>query len=116
MRWRMWFSGSAAEFLRKFSSRVRGFPVLCTYIHKRGLSAPEDLERGARHVRYRKARRAGQKAGARNDTAEAAARHLWAVRCVYAAVCGDDRSGGAGDRTGRDRRAGDLRRDAAAQG
>ena len=57
MRWRIWFSGSAAEFLRKFSSRVRGFPVLCTYIHKGGLRLRKTLRGG--HDMYDTARRVG---------------------------------------------------------
>ena len=51
---------------------------------------------GTRHVRYRKARRAGQKAGARNDTAEAAARLLGAVNAdTFLSVTAADPQTGA---------------------
>ena len=67
-----------------------------------------------RYVRYRKTGRTRQAAGAGKHPPEAAARHLWTERYVYAAVRGDDVGGGCVCSAGADSRMGGVRRDAAA--
>ena len=69
-----------------------------------------------RNVRYRKTGRTRQAAGAGKHPPEAAARHIWTERYVYAAVRGADAGGGHGRRAGATGSMGRVRRDAAAGG
>ena len=62
----------------------------------------------------RKTGRTRQAAGAGKHPPEAAARHLWTERYVYAAVRGTDAGGGHGRRAGATGSMGRVRRDAAA--
>ena len=69
-----------------------------------------------RNVRYRKTGRTRQAAGAGKHPTKAAARGNKPLSSVYTAVRGLDAGGGHGRRVGADRRAGYIRRDAAAGG
>ena len=69
-----------------------------------------------RYVRYRKTGRTRQAAGAGKHPPEAAARHIWTERYVYAAVRGADAGGGHGRRAGATGSMGRVRLDAAAAG
>ena len=97
---------------------MRVFSIFCTYISERVfITVPDKPERGfKRYVRYRKTGRTRQAAGAGKHPPEAAARHIWTERYVYAAVRGADAGGGHGRRAGATGSMGRVRRDAAAGG
>ncbi len=97
---------------------MRVFSIFCTYISERVfITVPDKPERGfKRYVRYRKAGRTRQAAGAGKHPPETAARHLWTECRVYAAVRGADAGGGHGRRVGATGSMGRVRRDAAAGG
>ena len=75
---------------------MRVFSILCTYISERLFKPHFQTNRKGgfkRYVRYRKAGRTRQAAGAGKHPPETAARHLWTERRVYAAVRGLDAGG-----------------------
>ena len=112
-------SKAALIFLINFAFGVRVFLFFCTYIGESVFrSQLQTNQRGGfkRYVRYRKTGRARQAAGTGKHPPKTAARGHKPIRFVPAVIYGACQGSGRAYRAGTDRRAGHIRRNAAAGG